>query len=477
MHAGKLMKETKLIYPRDFAWGAATAAYQIEGAWNTDGKGKSIWDTFAHTPGTISDGTNADVACDHYHLFKNDVRLMREMGIKHYRFSVSWPRVLPEGKVPANQKGLDFYDRLVDELLEAHIEPYLTLYHWDLPEALHDKGGWANRDVCKYFADYSALMVRKLGDRVKFWTTFNEPWVVANMGYLRGEMAPGLKDEKLSLQVIHNLLVAHGMGVQAIRGCQPNAKVGIVLLLFPTSPNTKSNEDKAFAEYIWNKESAWYLDALFKANYPEDVWNCLGNKVPDVEAGDMALISQQLDYLGVNFYFRFVVSQTDGRIIEIPGAEYTDMGWEVNASAFHQLLTQINSNYRLPPIYITENGAAYKDQLTEHGTVHDKERILYLDKHLTELHRAIQDGVDVRGYFVWSLMDNFEWAFGFSKRFGIVHVDYETQKRTCKDSGHWYSRVIQRNGLGEFDDQKSGLTDKEEAGNCARAASAGAKKF
>ena len=444
------MTISKILFPRNFRWGVATAAFQIEGAWNEDGKGESIWDVFAHEAGRIKDGSNGDRTCDHYHLWKEDVRLMKGLGIRDYRFSISWPRVLPNGKGPANQKGLDFYDRLVDELLEAGIEPYATLYHWDLPDALNQIGGWNNREVCKYFADYSALMVKRLGDRVKYWTTFNEPWVIARLGYLTGEFAPGFKDEKLYYQVVHNLLLAHGMSRQAIKAVEPDAQVGIVLLLFPSDPITDSEADKQGAEFVWKRECGFYLDPLLKGSYPEDIWKHLGTLAPDVQAGDMALICQQLDYLGVNFYFRFLIGEKDGqltRLDPVPDAELTDMGWEVRAKSLHDLLVRLASNYRLPPIFITENGAAYTDDFSDDGKMHDDRRIKYLHDHLTHLYQAIQDGVQINGYFVWSLMDNFEWASGLEKRFGLVHVDYETLKRTPKESAYWYSRVIRRNGL------------------------------
>ncbi len=440
------MNSMNFLFPRNFAWGVATAAYQIEGAWNEDGKGESIWDTFSHTPGKIADGTNGDITCDHYHRYRDDIRMMKELGIKNYRFSVSWPRVMPDGMRKVNQKGLDFYDRLVDELCNAGIEPFLTLYHWDLPQTLQNIGGWGNREVCKYYADYAALMVKQLGDRVNFWTTFNEPWVVANLGHRTGEMAPGFKDEKLCLQVIHNILLAHGMGVQAIRACEPEAQVGIVNILFPTHPVSDAPEDIAAAEFGWLKDSAWFLDPVFKASYPTSIWEYYGDMVPEVHAGDMAIISQKLDYLGVNFYFRAVIG-SGGRLTEIPGADYTDMGWEVHAPGLRHLLQRISSDYKLPPIYITENGAAYKDVLTGEGKVHDQQRLNYVRDHLLEAHEAIRSGVNLKGYFLWSLMDNFEWAFGMSKRFGIVYVDYETQKRYPKDSALWYSNVIKRNGL------------------------------
>lgn len=441
------MSSSKILFPRDFVWGVATAAYQIEGAWNEDGKGESIWDRFSHTKGKIADATTGDVACDHYHRYVEDIHLMRSLGIKNYRFSISWPRVIPDGKGKINSKGLDFYDRLVDEMCQSGIEPFLTLYHWDLPQALQDIGGWANRDVCKYFADYSALMARRLGDRVKFWTTFNEPWVIANLGFRTGEMAPGFTDEKLTLQVIHHLLYAHGLSTQAIRASEPTAKVGIVLILFPTHPASDSAEDLAASELAWQKDCAWYLDAIFKASYPSQMLDHFGSLAPEIWPGDMATIAQNLDFLGVNFYFRCVMS-SQGRLHEIPGADYTEMGWEVYAPALRQLLLQINREYRLPPIYITENGAAFKDELTKDGKVHDLRRQNYVRDHLLEAHSAMQQGVDLRGYFLWSLLDNFEWAHGLSKRFGIIYVDYEGDlERYPKDSAYWYSKVIQQNGL------------------------------
>ena len=315
-----------LQFPRNFAWGAATAAYQIEGAWDEDGKGESIWDRFCHTAGHIVDSTSGDTACDSYHKYREDISLLRELGIKNYRCSISWPRVLPAGRGMVNEKGLDYYDRLVDELCSANIEPFVTLYHWDLPQSLQDMGGWANRDTGKYFADYAALVSRRLGDRVKYWTTLNEPWVIAHLGHRTGEMAPGLKDERLCLQVIHNLLLAHGRAVEALKACDPSSQVGIVLILFPTHPASESKADQAAAAHAWKKESAWFLDPLFRACYPPDIWKNYGDLVPSVQPGDLALISRKLDFLGVNFYFRSVMSE-NGRVEEIPGANYTDMGW------------------------------------------------------------------------------------------------------------------------------------------------------
>jgi beta-glucosidase len=433
-------------FPPGFVWGTATAAYQIEGAAKEDGRGESIWDRFSHTPGKVLNGDTGDVACDHYHRFAEDVKLMKELGIKAYRFSVAWPRILPTGKNQVNWLGLDFYDRLIDTLLENNIQPYLTLYHWDLPQALQDAGGWANRDTCAYFADYSAIVSRRLGDRVKNWMTLNEPWVVASLGNKTGEMAPGFRDEKLFLQVSHNLLVAHGLSMQALRADRPDSKVGIVLSLSPSEPETDSPQEFAMADGNWRTDGAMFLDPLFRAHYDPLFMQRYAHIVPEIKPGDMALISQRMDLLGVNYYFRVVINK-NGWVQHVPGAKETDMGWEINPKAFHRLLTRMHKDYDLPPIYITENGAAFKDTVAPDGQVHDAERLDYIRDHLAEVRQAMHEGVDIRGYFVWSLLDNFEWHHGYSKRFGITYVDYETQKRIVKDSGRWYSNVITQNGF------------------------------
>jgi len=436
----------RLTFPSDFLWGAATAAFQIEGAWNEDGKGESIWDRFSHTPGKIRDDDTGDVACDHYHRYRDDIALMRQLGLKAYRFSISWPRVLPNGCGAANPAGLDFYDRLVDELLAANIQPFVTLYHWDLPQALQDRGGWGNRDVCGYFADYAALMVRRLGDRVRHWATFNEPAVTVFAGHRNGEHAPGLQDEKLALQVAHHLLVAHGLAVQAMRGIDPNLNLGIVLDIWLAEVMTDSEEDRAFADMIWQTSVGWFLGPLFRACYPPTALQRYGDKAPEVHPGDMALASQQLDFLGVNSYSRHVVK--NGEIVRsVPGSEYTEMDWEICAPALRRLLGRLHREYPAPPIYITENGAAFSDEVSPDGNVRDPRRIAYLRDHFTQARLAMNDGVDLRGYFVWSLLDNFEWSNGYSKRFGLIHVDYATQQRTVKDSGKWYAQVIARNGI------------------------------
>jgi len=432
------------VFPRGFVWGAATAAYQIEGAWNEDGKGPSIWDTFCHTPGKIHEGQTGDVAIDHYHRYAEDFALMKQINIKAYRMSLSWPRIMPAGKGAVNLKGLDFYDRLVDALLSMNIEPFVTLYHWDLPQALQDAGGWGNRDIAGYFSDYAAAAVRRLGDRVRNWITINEPWVIVEKGHVDGEHAPGLKDTKLSYQVAHNVLLAHGKALSAIRSIEPEAQVGISLYLRPGEPAADTDGAREATGKYWRRHAGWYLDPLLRGHYPPDVLEELGGDAPNVMPGDLAEISQRMDFLGVNYYSRYLV-QEDGEFVEeIPGAEYTEMGWEVCPPAINRMLVSMNAEYDLPPIYITENGAAVPDKLVD-GHVHDHRRIKYIHDHLVELRRAMFAGVKVKGYFLWSLIDNFEWACGFSKRFGLIYVDNETQKRYLKDSAHWYERIIRSN--------------------------------
>lgn len=433
-------------FPDDFCWGAATSAYQIEGAWNADGKGESIWDRFSHTPGKIRNGDTGDVACDHYHRYLDDIAIMRRLGLKAYRFSISWPRVIPTGRGATNPTGLDFYDRLVDALLAAGIQPFATLYHWDLPQALQDEGGWGNRDVLCTFADYAALMARHLGDRVRTWITLNEPAVVAFAGYRDGVHAPGVRDERLALQVAHHQLLAHGLAMQAMRALRPQAEVGIALNLWPVEPVTAAPEDLAAAEYIWQKNNTWFLEPLFHKRYPPAILEDYGTRAPTIQAGDWELIGQRLDFLGINYYARSVIG-ANGNLSPVPGSEYTEMGWEIHAPALRRLLLRLQHEYPLPSIYITENGAAFADEIGPDGRVHDPRRINYLRDHLAQTRLALDEGVDVRGYFVWSLLDNFEWAEGYSKRFGLVYVDYPTQQRIVKDSGEWYAQVIAQNGV------------------------------
>jgi beta-glucosidase len=432
-------------FPANFLWGAATAAYQIEGAWNADGKGESIWDRFSHTPGKVINNDTGDVACDHYHRYEEDIALMRYLGLKAYRFSVSWPRVIPDGTGKINPAGIDFYDCLVDRLLAANIEPYITLHHWDYPQVLYENGGWTKRDNLPAFADFAVLMVKHLGDRVARWTTFNEPGVIAWDGYISGEHAPGMKDDlKIAFQVSHNLLIAHGLATQAIRAANPRVEVGIVISIWPIDPASDDPADIAAAEKARNASETTFMHPLFRGCYHPETWEAAGENRPQIQSGDMALIAQKLDFFGLNYYSRSVIGVRGG-IDHVPGSEYTEMGWEVYPPGLRKLLNRINRDYILPPIYITENGAAFADEVGPDGKVHDPRRLEYLRNHFIQTRLAMRDGVDVRGYFVWSLLDNFEWGRGYTKRFGIVYVDYKTQERTVKDSGEWYRQVIMEN--------------------------------
>jgi beta-glucosidase len=342
---------------------------------------------------------------------------------------------------------LEFYDRLVDELLAAGVQPFVTLYHWDLPQALQDRGGWGVRETGQAFADYAALMVARLGDRVRAWATLNEPQVIAFVGHRDGRHAPGYRDERLAVQVSHSLLVAHGLAVQAMRAAQPGVDVGIVLDLWPIDVHAETAESRAAARQVWQSAYAWFLDPLFRGQYPLEAWEAYGENAPAVAADDLRLITQPIDFLGVNSYSRVLIDGTGRRVRRVPDAEYTDLGWEVHAPALRRLLNRLNNEYRLPPITITENGAAFKDDVGQDGYVQDPRRVSYLYEHIRQIRHAIDDGVDVRGYFVWSLLDNFEWGFGYSKRFGLIYVDYATQRRVLKDSALWYQDVIARNGL------------------------------
>jgi beta-glucosidase len=434
---------TTYDFPPGFVWGAATAAYQIEGAWNADGKGESIWDRFSHTPGKVTGGDTGDVACDHYHRYAEDIALMQHLGLKAYRFSISWPRVLPLGAGRVNPPGLDFYDRLVDALCAANIEPFLTLHHWDYPQALYEAGGWTRRDNLYHFADYAALMAKRLGDRVSRWATFNEPGVIAWDGYVSGEHAPGEQDPPRAQQVAHNLMVAHGLAVQALRAVAPAVKVGIVLNQWMSDAADADPRSIQNADSAWDRGETVFLHPIFKGHYHPAYVDYAGG-LPECQAGDMALIAQRLDFLGINFYSRNLYN-AHGNVGVVAGSEYTDMGWEVCASALRRMLNKINRDYHVPPIYITENGAAFQDEVGADGKIHDWRRLEYLKSHFVQTRLAMQDGVDVRGYMVWSLLDNFEWGHGYSKRFGLISVDYKTQQRTLKLSGEWYQRVIAAN--------------------------------
>jgi beta-glucosidase len=443
----------KVIFPEGFIWGVATAAYQIEGAWDEDGKGESIWDRFSHTPGKIANGDLGDVACDHYHRWREDVALMKELGLHAYRFSISWPRLLPEGRGHVNAAGLDFYTRLVDALLEAEIEPFITLYHWDLPQALQDQGGWPARATAEAFVEYADLVSRRLGDRVKHWITLNEPFVSAIIGYLEGRHAPGHSDLGEALAAAHHLLLAHGWAVPVIRRNGPGAQVGITLNLSGQTPASPSAADRAAA---WRQDgiiNRWFLDPLSGRGYPADVVEHYGNPMGFVQAGDLEVIAVPLDFLGVNYYMRGVVRSSVVSEAEnaprtvFPNPERTEMGWEVCPEGLYELLGRLHFDHRFPALYVTENGAAYPDQIGPDGQVDDPLRVAFLKEHLAAAARAIEAGVPLRGYFAWSLMDNFEWAHGYSKRFGLIYVDYQTQRRILKTSAHWYRRVIAANAV------------------------------
>lgn len=430
-------------FPPNFVWGVATSAFQIEGAAAEDGKGLSIWDTFCRQPGVIADHSNGNRACEHYHRWSEDLDLIARLGVNAYRFSVSWPRVRPGGSGAWNSKGMDFYERLVDGLLARGVTPYLTLNHWDLPDELQARGGWADRDTCHRFVEYACGMAARLGDRVRSITTHNEPWVMAVLGHESGIFAPGVKNRATAVQASHHLLLSHGLAVQAMRaqGCQ--AQMGIVLNLSPMHPATDSPADLEKTRLEDGKLLRWYMDPLLKGSYPADVLEALGTDAPWVEAGDLAAIGAPLDFLGINYYTRSVVSAGEPWDPASSGRGLTDMGWEIYPEGLTELLLRLHRDYAVPPLFITENGGAFKDRL-ESGGVHDEDRIQYLHQHIAAVAAAARQGVPMAGYMVWSLMDNFEWASGYEKRFGIVHVDYETQSRTLKDSAHWYTSLLQR---------------------------------
>jgi beta-glucosidase len=451
-----------ITFPTGFLWGAATAAYQVEGAWNTEGKGESIWDRFAHTPGNVQNGDTGDVACDHYHRWEEDVRLMRELGLQAYRFSIAWPRVLPQGRGQPNQAGLDFYSRLVDGLLEAGILPLVTLYHWELPQALQVAGGWPARSTAEAFVEYTDLVTRQLGDRVKHWMTHNEPSVAALLGYAIGAHAPGMQDYKAAFHASHHLLLSHGWSVPVIRQNSADSEVGIAINVNWTVPASPSPFDRQAARHgdgVWVR---WYLDPLFGRRYPADVVAdavTMGYLPPGgltfVQDGDLDAISAPLDLFGLNYYTRQIIRNEGTPAAEnlpptvIPPAQndvhWTEMGWEVYPEGLFNVLSRLHFEYQVPPIYITENGCSYSDGPDGSGRVHDQRRIGYLRDHFAAAHRALEMGVPLKGYFVWSLMDNFEWAFGYAQRFGLVWVDYDTQERIPKDSALWYRQVIAEN--------------------------------
>jgi beta-glucosidase len=447
-------------FPQDFRWGVSTAAYAIEGAWNEDGKGESIWDRFAHGEGNIKDGSSGDVACDHYHRMEADVQLMAELGVNTYRFSVSWPRIFPQGKGKVNAKGLDFYSRLVDTLLEREIEPFLVLYQWDLPQALQDEGGWENPNSPQWFADYARALYGELGDRVSLWITHNEPFVPSLLSYFEAEHPPAIRDLKRALEVSKQILLSHGLAVQAFREGNIGGKIGLSTIIFPVYAAGSTSED---LEARWRYDGyfhRWFLDPLFQGSFPEDMlewYRRKGTDFPQLDSREASIVAQPVDFLGVCYFSRFVVKQGGRNLLEVdmvdpPAERANDMGWEIYPEGMYEVLKRIHDEYAPPEIYVSENGIPLADRIEEDGMVRDKERIAFLSRCLAWVHRAIDEDIPVRGYSVWSLMDNLEWDLGLSKRFGLAYVDYQTLRRIPKQSFRWYSEVVRTGGLKKGDE-------------------------
>ncbi|MEP6484956.1 MAG: GH1 family beta-glucosidase [Rudaea sp.] len=444
-------------FPKDFLWGSATAAYQVEGAWNVDGRGESIWDRFAHTPGKIKDGSNGDIACDSYRRYAEDIAIARKLGMRSYRFSISWSRVQPDGRGPANTKGLDYYKLVTDALLEANIRPFPTLYHWDLPQKLEDAGGWPQRDTAQRMADYAQIVVDALGDRIRQWVIFNEPKTFTHVGYWQGTHAPGKSDPMAFLRATHTVNLAQGMTFRVLKAANPKLEVGSVIDVAPMHAATRSEADRAAAERWYRFLNLWFIDPPLRGKYPDGVLAPdRMNELLGIRDGDETLMRAPLDFVGLNYYSPWIV-RDDPAGNGIPGLntnadwaagpdEKTDNGWDIDPPGFYDILKAMSAHIGRVPIEITENGAAYNTRPDASGHVHDAKRIVWLRKHLRELARAIRDGVPVRAYHCWSLLDNFEWGEGFSQRFGLVYVDFEkNQRRTLKDSANWYARVIAAN--------------------------------
>jgi beta-glucosidase len=452
---------SEISFPKGFFWGTATASYQIEGAWNEDGKGESIWDRFAHTPGKIKNGDTGDVACDSYHRWREDIALMRAMNLNSCRFSISWPRIQPSGSGSVNSKGIDYYSSLIDALLEAHIRPFVTLYHWDLPQALEDAGGWPNRETADHYAEYVRLVVLALGDRVSDWMLFNEPSVFTFSGYLEGRHAPGHQSILDFLRATHTVNLAQGEGFRALKAARPNARVGTAFNMSACEPATDSDEDKLAAERAHAITNIWFLDPALNGRYPEAL-TFLPETAMGIKSGDMEKTRAALDFVGINLYYRTIAS-APGAVerathaqdwlfpVKMEGGHdgpTTDFGWEVWPKALYDVITRITRDFNRPVIEVTESGCSYNDGPDANGAIHDSRRIDYHRQYLAALARAMADGADVRGYHAWTLLDNFEWAEGFSQRFGLSYVDFKTQKRTMKDSGRWYAKVAAENKVG-----------------------------
>ncbi|MCU1493290.1 MAG: beta-galactosidase [Acidimicrobiaceae bacterium] len=436
-------------FPEGFLFGVATAAYQIEGAADEDGRGRSIWDTFSRIPGKIHHGDTGDIACDHYHRLDEDLDLLTDIGVGAYRFSVAWPRIFPEGCGAVNQKGLDFYKRLVDGLRERSIKPMLTLYHWDLPQMLQDVGGWTNRDTAFRFAEFVAAVAENLQDDVAQWVTLNEPWCSAFVGHLEGRHAPGEESLAAALHAAHHLLLGHGLAVQALRAANVSGEIGLTLNLSDVTPATESAADLAATARIDGNENRWFLEPVFRGSYPKDMvdWYAKRADLSPLHEADLAIIAAPLDFLGVNYYEQHVVraepsDQIHGAAKLAPTPPLTDAGVPIRPAGLEHILRRVSAQYRRIPLYVTENGAAFHDYITPEGVVDDPERVSYLERHFAVVAECASDGVDVRGYFAWSFLDNFEWAEGYSRRFGIVFVDFGTEQRILKSSARWYRQLI-----------------------------------
>ncbi len=444
-----------MAFPAAFVWGVATSAYQIEGAWDQDGRGMSVWDAFVRRPFTVADGSTGDVACDHYHRMPDDVALMQSLGIGGYRFSIAWPRILPSGRGPVNEPGLDFYDRLVDHLLAAGIAPSATLNHWDLPLELEASGGWRNRETVAAFVDYAGIMFDRLGDRVATWMTHNEPWCQAFLGHATGHHAPGGCDWSAGYQVAHHLLLSHGQAVQRFRASGAVGQIGIALNPQRYVAATDGDADQAARERVWSNAVGLFLDPIVHGRYPDALMTWIGRHRPDIRAGDLETIRQPIDLLGVNYYNAERISfDVDGSLLKVrseplsdPGWGRTTMGWGIAPSGLTAVLLELDERYPGLPIVITENGCALDDKPDAAGAYDDRERIAYLREHIRALGVAIESGVDARGYFVWTLLDNFEWAWGYTRRFGLFALEAQTRRRLPKASASWYASVARANGL------------------------------